>query len=231
VVFPAGGSLAGGTRVALSGSNFQAGVSVRLNGVTQGDLALESDERLSFTTSGGPAGAQVLEVENPDGGLATSAFSYAPGPDPVLAALTPPSGARSGGDTLLLSGSDFPATAEVLFGADPATGQGGVAAAGVTFVDAGSLEVVTPAGQPGMVSVLVRDPATAQASLLGGAFSYRAPQESGGGCALRRLDGGAPDQDGWTEAWWPAALVLVLWLARRRPARARAAAVFSARRP
>ena len=129
-VFPAVGASAGGTEIVLSGTNFVSGATVRIGGVTQSSITVESSDVLRFTTlSGTPGGPYTLEVENPGGAIATSAFAYVAQPDPVVASLTPATGEAAGGETVRITGSGFTANTMVVFDADPETGTGGVAAA------------------------------------------------------------------------------------------------------
>ena len=112
---------------------------------------------------------------------------------------------------------------EVRFGVDPLTGEGGVAGE-VTFVDANTLEVLTPELPGGALAVMVGDPATQQASVLAGGFTAKGsvaePTDGGGGgCYTRSPGRPAGPRDVLAGTWWLAAVLL--WLeARRRRARA-----------
>jgi hypothetical protein len=71
---------------------------------------------------------------------------------------------------------------EVWFGANQNTGNGGVHAAEVTWIDDTSMEVVTPSHSSGLVHLLVLRPESGQADMLLEGFRYDAPASSGGGC-------------------------------------------------
>ena len=181
-VFPAGGDSDGGTDVTLRGANFASGALVRVDGQYQGNVSVLDESTLTFTTEGGaPGGPYLLEVVNPGGALATSAFVYAAQADPQLVQVTPGAGSSQGGDVIQLLGFSLPANAQVTFGADPTTGAGGVSAASLTVLDARTLEVTTPSHAAGLAAVAVLDPLTGQASLLPGGFLFQGSAGGGGG--------------------------------------------------
>jgi hypothetical protein len=217
-VFPPAGSAQGGTEVALTGQDFAPGLSVRLDGQPQTVLSVTLGSVARFSTEPGLApGLYQLELENPGGETATSAFVIAAPADPLVTALEPASGASSGGEPLTIRGQHLPEDAEVWFGVDPLTGLGGQAAPSVVRLDSETLEVITPAGS-GLATVVVRSPGSGQAGLAPESYQYSSAQ-GGGGCTTApvRGDGGA--------GGWPGLLLLALlgWLLVQRPApRARA---------
>src|SRR5262249_54437225 len=153
---------------------------------------------------------------------ATQAFAYAAQSDPTLTAVSPGSGSKDGGELVTLTGTNLTATDEVFFGADPDSGDGGVAATSVTFVDANTLQVQTPQHAKGLYSVMVLDGATDQGVVLADAFTFEGGG-GGGGCytvpvseppTLRRILEGT---------WWLAAVLLVLALRARGARQATAA--------
>ncbi len=214
-IFPVAGASAGGTTVTILGQSFQPGVTVRVDGVTQSSITYVSSTKLTFESSGGaPGGPYLLEVENPDSGLATSAFSYGAGADPEVTLIDPQSGTTTGGDTITVNGANFASGIEVHFGADPDTGEGGTLAAVVTVVDPSTLEVVTPAHTQGSVTVMVLDPATEQMGMLGGGFAFAsAGGGGGGGCYTVPASAPPGPRDVLLGSWW--ALLLFLLLAAR----------------
>lgn len=221
-VFPESGVVTGGTEVVLTGFDFVAGAAVRIDGVDQGAVTVESASLLRFTTQLGAAGARMLEVENPGGALATSAFTYYAQPDPVLLSVAPTSVKESGGATLTLVGSTFTVDTGVVFDADPETGLGGLPAASVTFVSATELTAVTPEfGSKGDVSVLVRDASTSQADLLDDALSVTGDGGGGGGgggCYMVPVSGPPDPRSLLLGGWWMLAILLVAAGRARRAA-------------
>lgn len=202
--FPSAGSASGGTRVVLRGSDFDAAAVVRIDGVLQTQVDFVDDTRLEVTTNAGVVGGPyVLEIENPDSSTASSAFTYVLPADPVFTSIDPDSGTASGGDTVVVHGGNFTPTTTVAFGSDEATGQGGTVAATVTFVDANTLEVVTPSHGSGAHSVLIADTSTGQALVTSAAFTFESSGGGGGGCSVAPYSG--PREDHVGSMWWFAA--------------------------
>ncbi len=218
-VFPAAGDVLGGTEVVLGGQDFQPGGAVRIDGVDQGPVTYESSTRLRFTTQPGTLGSQVLEVENPDGGLASGTFAYSAQSDPSIASVNPTSGKKVGGETITVAGANFTASSQVFFDVDPDTGAGGATATSVTFVDASTLTVVTPAfAAQGAKNVCVLDGNTGQAAVLGGAFLVvSSGGGGGGGCSVVPLDEPQSTHEVLAGAWWLTLVLLVLALRARWP--------------
>lgn len=210
-VFPAAGSTAGGTMVRLTGEDFLAESAVFINGVQQSDVNVLGPTRIDVVTEAvGVGGVATLEVINPGGQVASAAFLYTSGADPIPTSISPNFGPGEGGQLVTVSGSGFSSDVEVVFGADAVTGTGGSAASSLTFIDGSTLVVTSPPGS-GMASVTVRNPNTGQAAVLGSAYLYDGG--SSGGC------GGTvtgPDDPGrWIYASWSLGLLLVcVWRAR-----------------
>jgi hypothetical protein len=225
VVFPPAGSDNGGTQVVVTGSNFADPMLVRIGGVAQGGVTVESPTRLRFTTSAGAAGAATLEVEDSFGEIGSSTFTYVSQPDPAPAQISPASGSKGGGTNATITGAGFTASAAVVFGANRNTGLGGTPAASVTFVDAQTLQVVTPAHSSGNFSVLVRDTVTGQAALLATGFTFQSSGGGGGGgCSTTPVRGPEDWRSVASGAGWIPLLLLLLLLARRRAERGAASA-------
>jgi hypothetical protein len=222
--FPTAGQAAGGTTMRLRGTGFVAGCVVRIDAVQQSQVTLVSSTRIDVITDAGvPGGPYVLEVENPGGGIATAAFSYVAAPDPVITAVDPEEGSESGGETLIVTGSNFTATSTVIFGASSTTGLGGTPAESVVFIDANTLEVVTPAHDAGEHNVLVQDSVTGQADVAVNSFTFTAdPDEDGGGgggCSIVAVDGPrGPDDALAGSVWMLLAMAIVYLRSRRAPA-------------
>lgn len=220
-VFPPAGSFAGGTTVAVTGAAFQAGATVRIDGVTQSTIVRESETMLTFESVGGaPGGPYLLEVENPDLGVATSAFAYETVPDPQITTVEPAVGSKGGGDTVTITGANFSPDMAVSFGDDPDTGAGGVEAAEFTYVDETTIEVVTPAHAAGEACVMVSNSSTDQAVVLAGGFTFQGGGGSGGGgCSTRdvNLPPMGPREALLSSAW--ALLLLTVLVVRAHRAR------------
>ena len=218
-VFPPSGDAAGGTEIILTGSELVPGLAVRIDGVTQSTVIYDDDTRVRVVTnSGTPGGPYLVEIENPGGGIASGAFAYVAQPDPDVTAASPNAGGAGGGTTVMLTGSDFTSDSTVVFGADPDTGLGGVAAASILFIDSSTLEVTTPGHAVGAASVLIQDASSGQATLLAAGFTFTGSGSSGGGgCYVRALD----NPSGGPRAlllggWWMLALLVTTLRMRRR---------------
>lgn len=220
-VFPSAGDAAGGTEVVLRGTDFADGLSVRIDGVTQGSVTVEDQTTARFDTLGSLPGVYTLELENPGGGIATSAFAYVAQADPALASVLPAEGGTGGGTTVTLTGAGFTAGSDVIFGADPDTGLGGIPAASVVFVDASTLEVATPPHAQGDVALVVLA-ASGQATALAGGFTFvKSGGGGGGGCFVRPVFGLPPPASAAFGAWWILLLLAAtLWMRRARTPRA-----------
>jgi glucose/arabinose dehydrogenase len=113
-----------------------------------------------LTTFGEDASGEVyLATES---GLFARIADANPGPL-SLVAVTPFAGSARGGTTIGIAGSGFLPGASVAFGE--------VSAAAVTFVDAATLEVVTPPHAAGTVNVVVTNPG-GESATLAGAYSF-----------------------------------------------------------
>jgi hypothetical protein len=217
-VFPAAGNQLGGTELVLRGHDFVDGLQVRINGEPVASAVVESSERVLVITAPQPPGVYLLELENPDGAVASSAFAYVPDPDPLLGSVAPTSGSSAGGDTLTITGAELAPDLDVVFGADPDTGLGGTPAANVVFVSPTAIAAVTPAGA-GTVSVMVLSP-DGQADVLPAAFTFASG--GGGGCHTVLVDGGGGGREALEALWWLGALLALTYA---RAARQRTSAV------
>ena len=164
-ISPSTGPPSGGTRLILTGNNFQIGVLVRVGNQMATGVTLVSAQQITAITPAG-SGTQDVTVINPTGQTATlpAAFRYI-AQAPVLTQVTPPTGSTSGGTRLTINGSNFQNGSVVRIGAQFATG--------VTLVDSQQITASTPAGA-GTQDVTVVNP-DGQMSTLLGAFRYVAP--------------------------------------------------------
>lgn len=211
-VFPPSGWSGGGTIVRLRGTDFVTGMTVSIDGNLQTGVTLIDVTTLEFTTAAGlPGGPYVLEIKTTEGDTASTAFTFQVDPDPVVDTIAPTAGATAGGQVVTITGSNFTADAEVVFGADATTGLGGTSA-DVVFVDANTLEVTTPAMSAGTATLLIRLALTEQAVVEPAAFTFQAPSTSGGGgCSIAPYSGPRGPFDGFA-AFLPVILA-AMWLA------------------
>lgn len=218
VVFPVVGTMAGGTRINLSGNHFVEGTVVTIDGVVQSNMVINSPTRMQVVTESGIAGGPyVLNVQSPDGSFAEAAFTYVNAPDPRITMVTPDASDMSGGATVSVLGSGFSSDTRVFFGVDPQTGTGG-SMASTELVDVAQVRTVTPSNSVGTTSVMVKDMQTGQVSTLEAGFTYTG-QESvdggGSGCAAVIV----PGPPSWKRimagsGWILLALILGVWHSR-----------------
>ncbi len=217
-VFPTAGSASGGTSVVITGSDFVSGCTVSIDGVAQTQVTVDDPTRITLVTDAGVAGGPyTLSVMNAGGGTSSASFSYTVESDPSLLSVSPPGGTTSGGDSITLAGANLPANATVVFGADPDTGLGGVPATSVTWIDATTIDVVTPTHGSGTVSVLVRDPVNGQATVLPAAYAFASTGGGGGGCSLAPAGTPRSPFDPLAGSAWILAVASILLLRARRP--------------
>src|SRR6185312_15911779 len=107
-ISPSIGSMAGGTVVTVTGTNFATRVSLNIGGVNATDVTRLSATQIRGTTGAHPVGVVGVIVLNPglQIGQLKNSFTYV-GPGPTLASITPNSGPIAGGTTVTLKGSNF----------------------------------------------------------------------------------------------------------------------------
>ena len=115
-IAPAVGLQAGGTPVAITGTNFRSGSTVAF-GLTAGtNVTVNSTTSITADAPGG-AGTVDVTVTNVGGTSATSSadqFTYAP--PPVVTSISPPVGPLAGGNTVTITGTGFEGATAVSFG-------------------------------------------------------------------------------------------------------------------
>ena len=166
-VSPTTGPTTGGTTITLSGSNFVSGATVRVGGALCTNITFVSTSTITAKTPVGTAGAQSVQIQNPDGRNFTlpSAFTYtsATSPAPTLTSVTPNSGPKGGGTFITLIGTNFQPGATVMVGIAPATT--------VSYLGSTTLTAFTPSGSVGAATVTVSNP-DARTGQLASGFTY-----------------------------------------------------------
>ncbi len=171
---PPAGPAAGGTAVAITGTDFQDGAVVTIGGESADAEVVDGTTILATTPPLGgasrPTGPRAstpvdVVVTNPDGQASTLANGFTYVPAPTVGGVSPASGPESGGTTITITGTDFQAGAVVLVG--------GSDASEVNVVGATTITAKTPAGTAGPADVEVRNPDD-QAGILDGGFEYLA---------------------------------------------------------
>lgn len=143
-ISPPTGLPAGGAHVTITGTHFIGATGVTIGGAPATDVIV-TDTVITCTIPVGSGAASVLVTTLGGTNAANTLFTYQP--PPVVASLSPPIGASTGGSSVTITGANF-------IGANGVS-IGGVAATGVTVVNATTITCTTPAGGAGTASVLV----------------------------------------------------------------------------
>ncbi len=150
---PASGSVAGGTSVTITGSNFTGVTGVTIGGNAATGVSVVNATTLTAITPPGTVGSASVVVTTPYGGIAANPlFAYFdPNAPPAVSAINPASGRMAGGTSVTITGINF------ITGATGVT-IGGNAATGVSVVNATTITAITPPGTVGSASVVVTTP-------------------------------------------------------------------------
>lgn len=166
---PSSGPDAGGTTVALVGTNFIAGsTAVTIGGATvpASSVTVTSPTSLSFVTPAHAAGVVTVSVSTPEGasGSPSSGFSYVSAPlAPNVSGLSPSQGPDLGGTLVTISGVGFMGATSVSFG--------GVSAQSFTVVSDTRITALSPPGS-GVVQVFVTTPVGVNLDTGAAQFAY-----------------------------------------------------------
>ena len=166
-VSPASGPSAGGTTVALTGADFDAGASVTFGGQAAAVVS-RTAARLTVTAPAHAAGPVDVVVTNGDAQSATLAAAFTYVAPPSLSSVTPASGPTAGGTSVTLAGGNF------VPGPGGSTLTIGGASATVTSSSASTLVATTSAHPAGPQPVTVTNPDGQSATLAAG-FTFVAP--------------------------------------------------------
>ncbi len=166
-ISPTSGSTAGGTIVAIFGSNFTGATAVSFGTLAASSFAVLADNQISATAPAQAAGTFHITVTTPSGTSSTSTsdqFTYSTAAVPTVTSLSTTSGSTSGGTVLTITGSGFTGATAVTFGSAPAS----------TFtVNSDTLiTVVTPPDNAGIWDVTVTAPGGTSALASGDRFTY-----------------------------------------------------------
>jgi hypothetical protein len=148
---PTGGSTAGGTVVAITGTGFTGATAVKFGTAAATGVTVDSDTQIHATSPAGSAGVVHVTVTTPGGtSAATGAdqFTYsAPSQPPVVTGVTPNVGPTAGGTAVTISGTNLGGATSVHFG---------TVTASITSNTDTQIMVTSPtAAAPGVVDVTV----------------------------------------------------------------------------
>lgn len=162
-VSPASGTMNGGTSTTINGTGFVAGASVLFDATAATNVVVVSAAEITCDTPAHAVGLVDVTVTNTDTGTFTleNAFTFFD-PSPELTSIYPLRGVIQGGETATLTGINFIAGAEVLFGS--------IAATNIVIVSSTSITCTTPKHVEGVVNVTVTT--SAGTDTLTAAFTY-----------------------------------------------------------
>ncbi|WP_406278364.1 IPT/TIG domain-containing protein [Nocardia sp. NBC_00881] len=141
-VDPDSGPETGGNTVSLSGAGFTGASAVDFGGAAAVSFTVVSDTEISAVAPAG-TGTAAVTVTTPGG--TTNAVSYTYVAAPTLISVAPDSGPEAGGNTVILTGTNFTSATTLRFGA---------LAAAFTVVSDSEISATTPPGS-GTVGVTV----------------------------------------------------------------------------
>lgn len=120
-VTPSSGSVNGGTSVVLTGSNFTGTSSVSFGGTAATSFTVNSATQITAVVPAHAAGAVDVSATTDSGtGTAANSFTYV-NSSPQVSGITPDTGSDYGGDTVVITGSNFTGATDVKFGDRSAT--------------------------------------------------------------------------------------------------------------
>ena len=190
-MLPTAGQATGGTRLYISGNNFSAQTQVFIDGV-QATTTFMTTKVLQVITPAHAVGIVDLTLRNsgsPDT-VVSDALTFVDNPDPRITSFTPNNGPKAGGTLVRIFGVSLSDIAEVKFGVDPVSGQGGKFASLVDMINSSTVEAMTDSNpNAGNFGLMVRtnngQGAVASGFTFegGGSLAASAASGSGGGCS------------------------------------------------
>jgi hypothetical protein len=147
---PSDGGTAGGTRVTLTGSEFDGTTQVAFGGVAATSFTDDTDSTISAVAPAHAAGSVQITVTTPYGTSNGKAFSYVGAPS--VTSVSPALGPVSGGQQITVTGTGFTSDAAVRLLKGKKTV---LPATDVSVVSSTELTAVTPAGKKGSYTLVV----------------------------------------------------------------------------
>jgi hypothetical protein len=154
-VKPNKGAAAGGTSLAITGSDFTGATAVSFGSIPASSFTVNSPTSITVLSPAGTAGAADITVTTPSGTSATGAHDVFKYEAPTIAAVSPSAGPLAGGASVSVSGSGFAPGVGVTsfsFGKAQASSVQCSSSTSCTFVTppgkkAGTVEIVAAVGK------------------------------------------------------------------------------------
>jgi len=168
-ISPTTGPNSGATQVSITGTNFLTGAIVSFGQSTAGSIKVINGTTITAVAPPHVAGSVGITVTNKAGDTGTLPAAYlytstSASTVPKLNVIQPNTGSPSGGDAVIITGSNFVHGVTVTIGGAPAT---------ITSSNSVSIKATTPSGT-GTADLVVTNP-NGQAATLKGAFTYAGP--------------------------------------------------------
>jgi len=161
------GSTTGGTRVAITGTDFAAALDVFFGNVPASGFFINSPTSLTAIAPPNPAGTVDVTVQTPTGSSVVSSsdhFTYSAAAAPSVSSLATTGGSTAGGNPVGINGSGFTSATAVNFGSVPATS--------FQVVSDTLIAAVAPPQASGTIDVTVSTPSGTSATGSSDHFAY-----------------------------------------------------------
>jgi hypothetical protein len=163
------GGPAGGTVIAVTGTNFLGAVAVLFGGVPANSFTVNSNTLLTVVEPASTTGTFDIQVVTPAGTspvVAADQFSYTTPTAPVVSGVSPSSGTTGGGTIVNITGSGFTGATAVSFGT--------VAATSFTVYSDSTITATAPPQAAGTVDITVTTPSGPSAVASADHYTYSA---------------------------------------------------------
>ena len=220
-ILPTAGQASGGTTLYIVGNNFSTQTQVLIDGVAASTTFVTS-RIMQAVAPAHAVGSVDLVLRNPSSSDTTvsSGFTYVANPDPRITSFTPSSGPQAGGTLVRIFGASLADIAQVKFGVDPTSGQGGKLASLMESISGTQVEAMTDSnatsGNFGLMVLTANGQGAISSGFAfeAGAGAAAAADSGGGGCSANFHSEGDVDLRGEIPGW--AALLFGWWGLRRR---------------
>ncbi len=168
-ISPNSGSMAGGTAVTVSGTNFTPTTTLTIAGIAATNVTVVNATTLTAITPAyvsGPLVSNVVVNNGVGSATLTGGYTYI-AVAPTITAVSPTSGPMSGGTTITITGKNFTPTTTVSVG--------GISATSVVVSNATTLTAVTPAYVSGQLTKDISINNGNSNATLSSSFTYIAP--------------------------------------------------------